>query len=724
MSTWSNLQFKFAPFEPLKPPLQGVLSILQTVEAILEALIALLKTFLLDFLSPIKALVALLLAALRAIINQIESAGIAVLLVHPDFSAGDFDKTIESVSGGYNVFETKVVSKFFDHTDIFRPQYPPGSFAGMLIFYIGVETPGDLIQQLMALLALIRHPKALSLPAPVSVKTSPIFQSSDGITQFVQTFEDIFTEDLNQKIALEWKMPSSPSSAVGPTFVSALTSFVNSFRFPNFIVERSEFATGEEVLILSKNQLSGPAVQATLAKYKFPLPVSKVEVKEFNGNPYKHFSKKFGISAELGLLSGQLTGTYRYVDDDPDLVPGKNYWYRIRAYFGTPTAYINAESVDDVINSTELIRWDGSIPRIYYGSGVSIGDASTPIRGYVPRPNKGVSRFNIHKNSQDAIKAGLLLNFEFPAATGDDNEDVVEQKVGWGSLGLLSGQVAPVKSIYGDSDSIRDAVYFKWSARHLSNLIAASAYSKPEILDLLAERWNDGVAETVRKTLNAQFAWSFIGIKSGITPSIQTKVNKYLLREYFYKNGSTSPRTKFSGPYPTRPILIDSESIEISKDDRQALADFLRIAIGSSTNSPRYLQWYSLTIGDLFPALTPFLNDFLRFIEDLLKALDSILKEIIAIIENLISKIQQLETIIVVLIQLIDLLNINISLSILFSSGDSASGLASSLVSSENKPGSSPFGLHSGMVMCAGGPGPGFLAAFKALGFILGGGWA
>lgn len=720
MSSWVSLKFEFSPFEPLREPLQGALSILQTVEAILESLLGLLKAFTVDLSNPIKALVAILLASIRAIINQIESSAISVLLVHPDFSAGDFDKTIQSVSGGYRTFETKVFSKFFDNSDIYRPQYPPGSVSGMLVFYIGLESPSDLMQQLMALLQLIRYPKPLTgLPAPVGVKATPVFKGSDGVAQLVQTFEDTFTSDLDKSIALEWKMPSSPSAAVGPTFVSALTNFVQSFKFSKFIIERSDFPTGEEVLKETGDQIYGPAAISTLARYNFPLPVTKAEVREYNGNAYKHFAKKFDVSSELGLLTGQLTGTYRYVDDDDELIPGKNYWYRIRAYFGTPTAYLNAKTVDDVINSNELIKYEGKILRINYGDGVVMGDASTPVRGYSPRSFGTRNTFNILQNVYDAIKAGLLLNFEFPAATGSDSVDLVDQKIGWGSLGLLSGQVAPLKATYRDSKSLQDGVFFIWAARQLSNQIAASAHTKPEILNLIETKWNAGVSLTVYKILDAPFTWKFIGIKSGITPAITSKINTYLSLEEGYGTGGP-----FDGPYPVKTVLVDNEDVSVSTDERQALADFLELSIGVSTSSPRYLQWYSLSAGDMFPAVTPFLSTTFRLVQDLLKAMDSILKEINDIIENLISKIQQLETIIVYIAQLIDLFNVNVRVSVLFSTGSSASDLADRLMKSENKPGSSPFGLHSGIVMCSGGPGQGFLTAFQSLGFILGGNWA
>lgn len=722
MSAWVNASFKFVPLKPLAEPIQGVLSILQTVEAVLESLLDLLKAFSVDLSNPIKALVALLLASIRAIINQVESAAISVLFVHPDFSTGDFDQTIESVSGGYRTFESKVVSKFFDNSDIFRPQYTSSSISGMLVFYIGSDSPSDLMGQLTALLQLIRPPESLvGLPAPINVKATPVFKGSDGVAQLVQTFEDTFTFDLDKSIALEWKMPSDPSSAVGQTFISSLTSLVQSFKFSKFIVERSDFPNGEIVLKETGDQTFGPAAMSTLARYNFPTPVTKTEVREYNGSVYRHFAKKFPISSEIDLLTGQLTGTYRYVDDDDDLVPGRNYWYRIRAYFGTPTAYLNAQTVDDIINSTELIKYEGDILRINYGNGVVMGDASAPARGYCPKSFGTRNTFNILENLQDAIEAGLLLNFEFPAATIDDPAEVVDQKVGWGSLGLLSGQIAPLKFAWKTSDSLKDKVFFKWVARHLSNQIASSVYTKPEILDLMESKWgSDGVSETVHGILDAPFEWGFIGIKSGITPAINDKINTYLSREESYRNGGP-----FNGPYPVRTVFFDNEDISISADRRQALANFLELSIGVSTSSPGYLQWYSLTIGDMFPALTPFLSNTFRFVQDLLKAMDSILKEINDIIENIISKIQQLESILVSITQLIDLFSINVQISVLFSTGNSAASLANSLMTSENKPPSSPYGLHSGIVMCSGGPfGERSLEPFKSLGFILGGSWA
>src|ERR1700690_2899838 len=119
--SWETLSLRFSPFDPLMGPLKSALQVLETVEAVLEAILDIIKAFLIDFGNPLQAIFALLLAAVRAIINQIKSTGFSVLLVHPDFSRQDFTAVLQSVSGSYPGFENKVVSKFYDSSDIFRP---------------------------------------------------------------------------------------------------------------------------------------------------------------------------------------------------------------------------------------------------------------------------------------------------------------------------------------------------------------------------------------------------------------------------------------------------------------------------------------------------------------------------------------------------------------------------------------------------------------------------
>ena len=723
MSSWLSLQFNFAPFAPLLPPLQSALVVLETVEAILEALFDIIKVFLLGLLSPLLAIVALLLAAIRVIINQFEASGFSILLVHPDFSRGDFGAVLNSCSGGYTAFETKVVSKFFDLSDSFRPQYPDGSAVAMFVFYIGAETPGDLLGLLMSLLNLIHHTEPITVPAPVNVVVAPVMQGSNGIAQAVNTFEGLFnTKDASgvpikklPYMSVSWQMPTSPPAATGSTFVSSLVSFYNAFRFPNFVVERSSNSVGDEVLITLKSQTFGNAQNSLYSKYNFPKPSDQVELKENNGNVFRNFPTKFPISSQSGLLEGELTNTYQYIDKDKALIPGNNYWYRVRAYFGNPSAYLNAKSTADILQSTDLIRSSGNSRIINYGQGVAMGLPSVVVRGHCP---PAASDFDVYQNTYDAIRVGLLLNFEFPLASSSDSATVIAQKTGWSSLNTLAGQVAPLKTAYSDSKSLQNSTFFNWAARKIANEIASSSYPKPDLLKMLATKWNKGVGDTVNSVINAKFVWGFVGINGGVTPGAVQKINTYLELESSY--GSNPP--PFAGPYPLNPIMVGGTDISISASSRQDLSDFINLAIGSSSAGAGYLRWYSVTLGDLFPSLIPFINDFQQFLLNMLKALMSLIAEIAAIMETILTKIRQLEAVLEAIIQIIELLQITVTVAILGVSSDngSAADLALALTTSDNKPGSSPFGLHSGMVITFGGPGKGFVAAFKALGFVLG----
>ena len=133
------------------------------------------------------------------------------------------------------------------------------------------------------------------------------------------------------------------------------------------------------------------------------------------------------------------------------------------------------------------------------------------------------------------------------------------------------------------------------------------------------------------------------------------------------------------------------------------------------------MTWYSVTVGDLFPALVPFLEDFLQWLEALLNALNNALQELIDIIETLLQKVRALIQIVEMILAILDLLDVTVKVSVLAtaSSNGSTDTLVQELVASTDKPGDSPFGLHSGLVMTFGGPGEGFVAALEVLAFIL-----
>lgn len=742
MSNWDTISIKFDPFAPLIPPLKTALTVLQTVEAVLEALLALIKAFLLDLLNPLKAIISLLLAAIRTILNQIRSTGFSILLVHPDFSQPDFAAVLNSVSGPYQSFESKVVGKFFDTSDVFRPTYPDNSTVGMLVFYIGADTPGDLMTQLFALLAFIRHPIILSgLPAPINLRAVPVNKSGSAVSQF----KNLFSSDLNKALQVEWSMPTAPSGKDVPGFLNSAVSFFNSFRFPNFVVERSELPQGEVVKIDLDNPTVGKSVDYLTKKLQVPSVNKSVSLVELDGSGYREFAKKIPINSNSGLVEGAFTGTYRYLDDDPSLISGQTYYYRVRAYFGSPTEYLSFSGSDSV-KSSSLVKTEGNRAVIKdYGGSVVMGKPSAISKGFVPRTLSADSVFNAYTDIYEAVKAGILLNFEFPPSGQGDDQLRVEQKTGWGTLSIAGGQIGMLKSAYKDAHSLRDSFLLKTTARRISNNALGSLRSKPALLELLQNKWAGGASGTTKKVLESKRNWKFISVIGGFsrdsspssiasTPTASAgqvqqnalpnkniakpptqRINSYLLKESNYRIDK-----EFDGPCPVRPVSNDS-SITVTVEERKDLAEFIRITLAAMSGQTSYLSWYSVTVGDLFPVFIPFLNDLEQFILAMLRAINSALKEITDIIETIIQKIQALEQLLKTIIQLMELLKINIKVGVLLvgPTQGSAASLAQSLLASENKPVGNPYGLHSGLVMTFGIPGGGSLAALNAIKFIL-----
>lgn len=759
MANWSTITVKFDIFEPLRPPLEGALQALEAVEAILEAILALLKPFFLDLTNPLRALMALLLAAVRALINQIRSTGFSVLLVHPDFSQPDFSGVLYSVSGAYPAFESKVVGKFYDTSDEFRPQFPPGSSVAMLVLYVGADSPGDLMGLLFSLLALIKHPINLAgLPAPSELKVLPVNQSGDAVSQFRQLFEP----GLKQALQLEWRMPQSPSGMASQGFSGQAVSLYNQFRFPNFVIERTGpfpqdsgpqlSPQGETVLIPVSSQTVGKGVvDGVLVRYDAPALGSLSALREEDGSVYKHFPTKipiqFGadgkatagvtqgssasaLSQTASLVGGIATGKYRYLDEDSSLKPSKTYYYRVRSFFGDATDYIAATVGSLTASGSPLVFVNGNQRVLRVSPKMTIGRPSPVVRGFVPRVLKDLSgnslAFNPYNDVFAAVQAGLLLNFDMPSTfpPGSGIQNTVfrnEQRTGWGTLGMVGGQVGALKAAYPRSEQLRTSVVFKATSRRLANKVATVLVDTPQLVDMLAAQWTDTVKEVVNRLvpgpkndLSDQETWAFVGVVGGVTDEVARKVEAYLAQEDVYQDGAP-----LNGPVPLAPL---TGAPYATVEERDALAGFLRSALSTVSTQTSYLSWYSLTVGDLFPALIPFMFDFEQFLKSLLKAFESALQEIADIVETLLQKVKALAQILQTLDEILRILNVNVTVSVLVSgaTNGSADSLVQDLINSEDKPGSSPFGLHSGIVMAFGGPGEGSVAALGALKFILG----
>jgi len=729
-SSWTNLKINVDPLAALRPPLKSILSVLEAIESVLEALLALLKAFMLDLLNPIRALIALLLAAIRAILNQIKSTGFAVLLVRPDFRRSDLRGVFNSVSGGYQAFESKVMGKFYDEADPFRPQYTAGMNAVMVIFYIGAESPGDLMSEIMALLDLLKHPMDdVGVAAPVGLKVSAPSQSGDPASQFWKLFQP---SDANKSLVLEWKMPTSAAGIASPTLVGQIASSLPSYNLgQKFLIERTtdENPAGEPVYAKLESKTQGARVKKTIQKYNVPSASTKVAVKERNGGRYRFFPVR--KKADNSTYLGGLTGTYRYIDTQ--LEEGKAYRYRVRAYLGTlDDAYVDPsiKTVDDA--AKKLIKQDATNGWIVnFGKKVVMGKPSAVVRGYVPPQVSAGEIFDMYTDLMNASLAAILLNFELPFPSATDNATVLEQKTGWGTLSALAGPIGWQKIGHAKASVFVKQPFVKPTIRRVVNPVLEKLRKQAQLIKRLSKMWSSGVKETVEKILGqvgytfsnsgttppVAYDWGLFGLIGDVTDAKQKQINAYLAKED--PDYSAKPKL-YAGPLPVKAGL---GAVYVTVQERSDLADFLRLAMSVNDQSANYLQWYSITIGDLFPALVPFLFDFEQWIIQLLKAVESALKEIADIINTLIQRVRDLEQLVKAIIALLEMLNIDLTVSALSVSGSNGvDDLVQGLLTSQNKPGDKPFGLHAGYVFTAGGPGPGFTKALEALKFLVTGG--
>jgi hypothetical protein len=473
-----------------------------------------------------------------------------------------------------------------------------------------------------------------------------------------------------------------------------------------------------------ESKTQGKRVQGTIRRYNVPSVSTKVTVKERDGSVYRFFGIRKNASNMTYM--GGLTGIYRYVDKN--LIPGVSYNYRVRAYMGTLDArYLDPTTTTAALAATRLVEDGQNGPQIRFGKAI-MGKPSAVVRGFVPMRTSEGAIFNLYQDLLNATLAGILLNFELPPPVKGDGETSIEQKTGWGTLNQIAGPIGWIKKARPKSTEFVKHLGVKPAVRRLMNPAMEKIRTQPALQSRLSKMWASGVKETTETILygaGVQFsmaglagsqktrppqdalAWGLYGLMGDVDDSTYASIAAYLQMDSMTKLFQSG----YLGPLP---IQI------LGAQPRADLAAFLQLATSVLSQSTGYLQWYSVSIGDLFPALVPFLFDFEQWIINLLKAIESALKEITDIIETLIQRIRDLEQLLRAIISLLDMFDITVSVSALFVSGKNGiEDLVQGITASENKPSNQPYGLHSGLVMTAGGPGPGFVKAIDALKFLL-----
>jgi len=465
LADWQSFVIK-VPGEDLLEPVREVMETLLVFLEVLKAILDTIKTFLIDFGNPIRALVEALIRLVEELLAALKATGgFAYYDVPNPLEDPNFDRHF----GGFQAFTERFKASLFDSKDFNRPQPRAGSTQStFIILMVDASSPFALIRLIKQLLRFFG--KEFSSPqyaAPENFRAIPVGDSGDPIFAVASIFSDPPTA-----IQLQWTLPTSQDTP-DPGFSDLVTKVATEFIPPNFLIERADDKAPTRPLDLagaSPNTIDVDKMKETdqvgIVEYNrqtdFVVPnqvtqrVTRVEkLYDEQGEPVIRFNKYtvIDVASVTGLL-GQL-GRFRFIDSD--IQKDTTYYYRVRAYSGTldvnaTTNMVNWQQLEPPGSNAEnagraTLRW----PSTTVTDEVVMGKPSGIVSAIVPTiPDD----FDVLENLRRVFQAGFSLDFhlEVPAdATFDNNGfptvDTSPVEVGKGELENVANILAGIPFI-------------------------------------------------------------------------------------------------------------------------------------------------------------------------------------------------------------------------------------------------------------------------------------
>ena len=113
-------------------------------------------------------------------------------------------------------------------------------------------------------------------------------------------------------------------------------------------------------------------------------------------------------------------------------------------------------------------------------------------------------------------------------------------------MAAAAGQIGPLKTAFNTSTKLKSNVLFLTTSRKFATLTVNNIHSNPQLMNLINNLWNDGVGRIVTSVLESPIEWRFIGIVGGISQNVNNRIDSYLSREEFYRDGD-----EVDGPVPS-----------------------------------------------------------------------------------------------------------------------------------------------------------------------------
>ncbi len=739
MADWKSFQIE-VPGKDFLEPIRQVLETLLVFLEILKTVLNTVKTFLVDFGNPIKALVVSLIKLIEELFLALRATGVFAYFDIPDPTV---DPNFDRFYGGFQAFTERFKGSLYDTKDFNRPQPRTSTTSGFVLMV--VDAP-DIMSLIMRVKQLLRFfGKSFTSPryeAPANFKVIPVGAAGDPIFAVASVFADGPIE----AVQLQWTLPSSAETP-DPGFSDVVGQTAAEFVPPNFVIEKSVDVNPSSVKIdiseLGSDSATGiveydqpvnvdTKLASRFAKRDGAQVLARAILRDDAGEPVIKFQQYIKVGVGLNVL-GQL-GRFRYIDTD--VQKDKTYYYRVRPYSGSldineggklnnmPTSSAQLAAGIEANSQQRFFKW----PSASSDDEVVMGKPTGIIRTTLP---PDVGDFDVVENLRCLFQTCFSLDFHLPLPTttpggnppefdsqGAPTGDTPANFVGKGSLVNQAGQLAafegqlvleliagldsPGQAFEGDGLQTVTMPWQRFNVRRQSARIA------------------DGIASALLQA-GGTSVQTFRDFMRGPLPRgpIDTQVgnlkNKGTLEKIVF--GFTTPVDEEEND----PVVLTT--FQTAFEDAPLRQNLLVVVqfLKSFTLGGAPVDWISIApLRDIIPWAGQFLYDILDKIQALVDAYKGFLDEILAFIELIERKINALEKFIQFLIDILNFIE-GLQFGVYLLSVNGISGDASAWVSEIDNAGGDipPSGTNGysagiGLAYVAADPGP-FIAAFSLI---------
>lgn len=371
MAEWKQLsgEIGLAPdfLAKLKPPIDALFQSINLTLDLLQDILNFVKNFLVDFTQPIKVIIDVLIAQLKALLLDIKQLGVYV--------TGDWDlipslkeEGLAPFNDGYSGFENRMIQKLTNLNDPTRPNFSSAS-STLSLFVVGTANLDNIYTIMNLVLKLVEFFTGETTETPLAPAVNTKVSLKKGL------FPTKITDPDFDGIDIKWDIAPPPNSkgSLFPSFINPPPSFLIHIRTtptPWYIGYESRPASSTELGAVKSSLYTGvfSRVYGGLDFYK----VVGNNIFYFLDDPNSDIKYKgedldgTGVTYFLSptVASSFLVGNTYQLSLDKDKLP-ITYQYTYKNETGGGKSVASKQIVDTTVLYIDIISCDTDLSDFY-----------------------------------------------------------------------------------------------------------------------------------------------------------------------------------------------------------------------------------------------------------------------------------------------------------------------------------------------------------------------